>query len=247
MIAAMAYLLEQCSWWGKGSFYTLLLALVVFAVCAQAQELTVTSPEHNIFNGDSVSLNCSSDVPITSPEITWTVTPAVPMEALSFSGPRQNTITISPVTADVSFNSPVRPVSVECSAAVMGLGQGNGLATFNVFYNICAQANVCQRIFGHPPGISECVFPTTGDPRCECRHSPESQFCRVLASCARNQLLTADLAAAEFLRCAVNMGCTLTNPGGMLQCSESSSNSLVPSHLLLIIVMVGMVVSGVPM
>eukprot|EP00117_Sycon_ciliatum_P040232 scpid55828/ scgid1149/ len=210
--------------------------------------LRMTIPQNNVINGSTFNVTCSSDIPFTA-RVNWTVIPAPPIEALSFSGPMGTTLTISPITADVDKDTVSRPMSVICRAAVMGrLGPGLGSATLPIWYDVCADADVCTRNFGIPPGTSDCVFPTAGRPRCVCRPGDASRVCRIVDGCGATGANATGAAAVDVLRCVNSMGCMHNNATGVVECSgsgsnaESGSNAVVPSLIALLMVMVGMVI-----
>ncbi|XP_065198110.1 uncharacterized protein LOC135829640 [Sycon ciliatum] len=206
--------------------------------------LRMTIPQNNIINGSTINVTCSSDIPFTA-RVNWTVIPAHAMEALSFSGPMGTTLTISPITADVARDTILRPVSVICRAGVTGrLGPGLGSATLPVWYDVCADADVCTRNFGIPPGTSDCVFPTTGRPRCVCRPGDASRVCRIVDGCVTTGANATGAVEVDILRCVNSMGCMHNNATGVVECSGSGSNAVVPSLIALLIVMVGMVIGG---
>ncbi|XP_065198394.1 uncharacterized protein LOC135829934 [Sycon ciliatum] len=204
----------------------------------------MTMPQNNVISGSTINVTCSSDFPITT-QVDWTVLPAPPIEALSFSGPMGTTLTISPITADVNRDTVVHPVYVICVADVTGgIGQGLGSATLPVWYDVCADADVCTRTFGIPRGTSDCVFPTTGRPHCVCRPGDASRVCRIVDGCGVMAANATGAAAADVLRCVNSLGCMHNDATGVVECSGSGSNAVVPSLIALLIVMVGMVIGG---
>ncbi|XP_065198244.1 uncharacterized protein LOC135829791 [Sycon ciliatum] len=192
------------------------------------ERLTVTPSRVDVFTGASVTFNCTSVLPITSAGVSWTVPPQLPMDSLHFSAQGGNTLTIDPITANVSPDTFVSTTfTVTCSATVLG-GMQRANAVLDV-RDFCTQPDACQQSTLYPPGSAECVSSPFTAPHCDCVAGAAGQDCRGLENCSNVST------SATFFDCARGIGCTLNNGGNSASqyFNCNSGNAILPSLSML--------------